>query len=712
MLHVSQISFFNDPRGRSPSELLTAWPTMVDVAEAASRAGVRISVVQACPRTEHLEKNGVQYHFLPFGEAAPAGMQPAAFCELLRDLAADVFHVHGLDFPRQVLDLADLAARTPIILQDHASQVPRFWRRAAIRRCLSAVAGIAFCARDQARPFIKAGLVDSRVQLYEIAESTCRFMPGDRGEARRLTAIEGNPAILWVGHLNANKDPLTVLEGVSSAALHLPDLKLYCCFASAPLLRAVQGRIKTDPILRDRVHLLGRVSHDRVELLMRAADLFVLGSRREGSGYSLMEALACGLPPVVTDIPSFRMLTGGGRAGGLWQCGNARALSEALQANWIGSSSALRTSVRSHFDQELSFHALGIKLRAMYENALGRKSDAFDKTQGQELDNPILSCQGLARMLPSVSIIMPTFNRMEFLPAAVESVLAQSFAYWELLIADDGSDDETRAYLQSLNDPRIKLLFQPHTGRPAVISNLALRAARGRYVAFLDSDDLWLPTKLEAQIESLTRNPFRKWSYTRFSLIDSSGKPDASPRHRDLGAPSGWILEKLLRSDAVIAQPSVVVCREVLEQLGAFDEELIMCYDDELWFRLAAHSEIDSVDEPLTLVRRHSKHSGSDVQAWRDRRRVFEKTIGANRDARLDPVLRKLRAEMSAGLAKSHARYGKRSHALSALFASFPHSWRYPAVWFPAAMVIASRFGPPSWLSFVRRRRARHTPAT
>jgi glycosyltransferase involved in cell wall biosynthesis len=315
-------------------------------------------------------------------------------------------------------------------------------------------------------------------------------------------------------------------------------------------------------------------------------------------------------------------------------------------------------------------------------------------------------------MLPCVSIIIPTFNRMEFLPSAIESVLAQSFTDWELLIVDDGSDDQTRAYLQSLNDPRIKLLLQPHTGRPALISNVALRAARGKYVAFLDSDDVWLPKKLEAQIASLARNTFRRWSYTRFSLIDSSGKPSASLRYRDRPAPSGWILEKLLRSEAVIAQPTVVVSREALERLGGFDEELIMCYDDDLWFKLAADSEIDSVDETLTLVRRHSKHSGSDAQAWSDRRRVFEKMLHANRDVCLDPVLRKLRAKMSAGLAKSHARYGNRSRALGTLVASFPHSWRYPAVLFATIIVIASRFAPPSLLSYVRSRLARRMAPT
>ena len=310
-------------------------------------------------------------------------------------------------------------------------------------------------------------------------------------------------------------------------------------------------------------------------------------------------------------------------------------------------------------------------------------------------------------MLPDVSIILPTFNRLEFLPAAIESVLAQSFTKWELLIADDGSDDATRAYLKSLSDPRIRLILHSHTGKPAVVSNVALRAARGEYVAFLDSDDVWLPGKLAAQIESLSRHASRKWSYTRFSLIDASGNPSASARDRERAAPSGWIFEKLLRSEAVIAQPSVVVRKDVLEQLGAFDEELTMCYDDDLWFRLATRSEIDSIDEPLTLVRRHSQHSGSDCQAWRDRRRVFEKTLSANRDARLQPVLRKLRAAMSAGLTKSHARYGKRSDALATLCASLPHLWRYPALCFGAVMVIASRFAPPYLLGLVRRRHSR-----
>jgi hypothetical protein len=132
---------------------------------------------------------------------------------------------------------------------------------------------------------------------------------------------------------------------------------------------------------------------------------------------------------------------------------------------------------------------------------------------------------------------------------------------------------------------------------------------------------------------------------------------------------------------------------------------LTMCYDDDLWLRLAAKCEIDSVDEPLTLIRRHGQHSGSDAQAWSDRRRVFEKALRRNQDGRHQAALRKLRAQMSVGLAKSHARYGKRLDGIFALLACIPHCWRFPNAWLGGAAVVASRFAPRSVRSLIVARR-------
>jgi glycosyltransferase involved in cell wall biosynthesis len=369
-MHVVQLNFFLD-RARTPRDILRDWHSLLDIALAARAGGARVSVVQACATEAHFGEQGVDFHFVVPEGGLLAGT--TRFAALLQRLAPDVAHVHGLGFPHEVMALRGLAPRLPVLLQDHADGVPRFWRRAGFRRGLAPAAAVSFCARAQADPFRRAGLLDTQ-EVCEIPESTSTFSPGDRDEARRDTGLHGDPALLWVGHLDANKDPLTVLEGVSLALRDLPNLRLWMCFGTAPLQPAVEARITRDPALRERVHLLGRVPHAHVQALMRAADLFVLGSHREGSSFSLIEALATGLTPVVTDIPSLRALTGGAAVGALWPCGDARACARALvqAASALGAGS--RAAVRAHFDAQLSHVAIGRRLADVYARIAQRAS--------------------------------------------------------------------------------------------------------------------------------------------------------------------------------------------------------------------------------------------------------------------------------------------------------------------------------------------------
>jgi len=365
-LHVAHISFFVDPARRAPEQLLHQWPSLVDVAECAVQAGVRVSVLQASEIEGVLERNGVTYHFRRFGRSASAQDGGAGLATLLQRLAPQVHHVHGLGFARDVVDLDRLTPTIPILLQDHAAPLPRPWHRPLWRRGLRAAAGVAFCARAQAEPFRRAGLIAGWQRVFEIPESTSRFTPGDQASARHATGLSGDPCVLWVGHLNTNKDPLTVLAGFSAALSRLPRAQLWCYFGSAPLRAALERELAADAALRARVHLQGSVPHTRIEEAMRAADLFVLGSHREGSGYSLIEALACGLPPVVTDIPSFRAIAGE-RVGALFQCGSAAACCEALLKVAQAPRTATRQAARAHFERELSLAAVGSKLKAAYE---------------------------------------------------------------------------------------------------------------------------------------------------------------------------------------------------------------------------------------------------------------------------------------------------------------------------------------------------------
>lgn len=371
MLRVAQINPHPDLLGRAPEELLREWPTLGQCARAAAAAGARVDVLQCCARQDAIRRDGVDYHFMPFdaGDGRPA----ARLAALLERLGPDVIHLQGLGFAREVGWLAELAPRAPLLLQDHADRPPRrplAWLRS--RRAFARAHGLMFHAREQALPFVRHGLVTARTRIYEVPESSSDFRPRDRAKARRETGLSGEPCVLWVAHLDANKDPLAVLDGVALASSHLPGLKLWMCFGKAPLYDAVRERLR-DPRLAGRVELLGRQPNARIEVLMAAADIFVQGSHREGSGYSVIEALACGLSPVVTDIPSFRNLVGpltGQRAARLWPTGDAAALAESLVELAGTPAAARRATVRSRFDTHCSPTALGRSLVAAYADAL------------------------------------------------------------------------------------------------------------------------------------------------------------------------------------------------------------------------------------------------------------------------------------------------------------------------------------------------------
>ncbi len=206
---------------------------------------------------------------------------------------------------------------------------------------------------------------------------------------------------------------------------------------------------------------------------------------------------------------------------------------------------------------------------------------------------------------PIVSVILPTWNRLGMLREAVSSVEQQSERRWELLIVDDGSSDGTAEWVRSLEDPRIRLLPGARSGRPGVVRNRGLRNTRGRWVAFLDSDDRWRHDKLRRQLEAHSARPDARWSYTGRSLIDAQGQPLDEDGFKPWTARAGWIYEDLLMHDAMVSLPTVVVDRELLEEVGGFDEGLPLSEDYELWLRLARASPALAVDAPLTEIRHH-----------------------------------------------------------------------------------------------------------
>jgi glycosyltransferase involved in cell wall biosynthesis len=308
-----------------------------------------------------------------------------------------------------------------------------------------------------------------------------------------------------------------------------------------------------------------------------------------------------------------------------------------------------------------------------------------------------------ARKAPLISVILPTFNRLQYLPDALASVFAQTFQDWELLIVDDGSEAQTRTYLQTLEDPpRVRLIQLAHTGKPAMARNAALREARGEYVAFMDSDDIWMPQKLSTQMAALRIHGDCAWSHTNFLLVDSRGGS-----LREMPAADGWILGPLLKTETVVALPSVVASRALLSQVDNFDESLTMCEDYDLWLRLAARSRVAAIAEPLTVVRRHTEHYGNAAISFSDSIRVLNKVLHASAAAPYVYFVRRERAQNSASLARCHAASGNRVAALRMLLSSVASSWRHRGWWSEALKATAAACAPPLVRNMVRKHRSR-----
>jgi glycosyltransferase involved in cell wall biosynthesis len=379
-LRAVQVSFYPDPLGREPEALLEAWPTLPGVALGVARVGVGVAIVQAAGRRRTLEREGVSFHFVDEGRAVPRRLpggipipgRPRRILEAVTALAPDIVHVHGFQFPLAIRQLVHAVHPAPVVVQDHGFAAPRGWRRYPWRWALRNLAGATFVAREQATPLFEAGVLRAGLPVFEVMEGSTSFTPGDQSQARCVTGIGGDPCLLWTGHLNANKDPLAALEALRLAATRLPDARLWCCFGEAPLRDAVERRIAEDEVLRARVTLLGRRPHAEMEQYFRAADFLVQMSHRETSGYSLIEALACGTTPIVTDIPSFRRICGDGRAGSLTPVGDAPAMAGAIVAFAARDRAALRRAAREHFVEALSFDAIGRQLRVVYEAVLRR----------------------------------------------------------------------------------------------------------------------------------------------------------------------------------------------------------------------------------------------------------------------------------------------------------------------------------------------------
>ena len=194
-----------------------------------------------------------------------------------------------------------------------------------------------------------------------------------------------------------------------------------------------------------------------------------------------------------------------------------------------------------------------------------------------------------------VTVIIPTYNRAQKLLRAVKSVLNQDFRDFELIIVDDGSTDKTVQILGPYMD-KLRYVFQPNKG-PSAARNRGVRESRGQYLAFLDSDDYWLPKKLQRQVEFFKQNPSAAICQTDELWFRKGRRVNPKKIHLK---PSGYIFEPCLRL-CLISPSAVMLTRSLFHEVGGFDERLPACEDYDLWLRITSAHPVYLLEEALVI---------------------------------------------------------------------------------------------------------------
>jgi glycosyltransferase involved in cell wall biosynthesis len=399
-MHIAVLNYIYDAEYPTVDALLERYLSLTGWADSLLAAGARrVTVLQRFDRDIDMRRDGVEYLLRGgAGWRMRSWSDPRRLHRAVAALRPDVVHVNGLIFPVQTWLLRRVLPReSALIVQDHGGPPPvprdaagqlRPWRwlRFAIRRAgLRAADGFMFTTAAQAQPWRAAGMICPWQSVYEVIEAGRSVQPLPQAQARTACSLRGEPALLWVGHLDANKDPLTVLAGFERALPWLPKAHLTMVYVGQTLLPAVRARLAESPTLAERVDLRGNIPYDSMSAYFSAADIFVLGSHREGSGYALIEALTCGAVPVVTDIPSFRALTAGAvrepgaPCGALWPPGDVDALAAALVEIGRRDLATQREQLIAYAARELSWGAIGRRAMDVYRDVLARRSDKMTR---------------------------------------------------------------------------------------------------------------------------------------------------------------------------------------------------------------------------------------------------------------------------------------------------------------------------------------------
>jgi cellulose synthase/poly-beta-1,6-N-acetylglucosamine synthase-like glycosyltransferase len=257
--------------------------------------------------------------------------------------------------------------------------------------------------------------------------------------------------------------------------------------------------------------------------------------------------------------------------------------------------------------------------------------------------------------MPKVSVIIPTYNRCGIISNAIDSVLAQTFKDYELIVVDDGSEDDTRSVVMKYGSDKILYWYQENSGKSSARNN-GIKKATGEYIAFLDSDDMFVPDKLRKQVDFLDNNRDYGFVYSYANNVDEDG---TLLDYHFAGDLSGWIYPNMLFiKNNLIATPTVMVKSSVIASVGGFDETMHICEDLDLWRRIARNHKVMQIKEPLSIVRIRTSERIDVIGFMAARTNYYLKAF--RDDPELERIAPALFAEMYGTYFDCAAHYGDR----------------------------------------------------
>ncbi|MEM8831640.1 MAG: glycosyltransferase family A protein [Cyanobacteria bacterium P01_G01_bin.19] len=212
--------------------------------------------------------------------------------------------------------------------------------------------------------------------------------------------------------------------------------------------------------------------------------------------------------------------------------------------------------------------------------------------------------------MPQVSIIIPTYNMMAYLPETIGSVLAQTYTDFELIVVDDGSKDNTSEWVDQLSDPRIRLITQANMGLAGAI-NTGITNSQGEYIALIDADDLWSPTKLEQQVAVLDHHPEVGIVNTWVTYMNDAG---ASTGRIVKSEAEGYIWQDLIKANQIECGSVALIRRSCFDEVGLFQIDLNAYGQDwDMWLRLALKYQFKVIRQPLVYYRQRASSSSRNL---------------------------------------------------------------------------------------------------